>query len=96
MVLGALSLFGRLYRQYSICCCSTYSVGVDLSRFHLGQEVSGGELELILQVNLQQSIVVTNIILCTWRGRIKITSQNNFYNTIAMIYKTKMEPVYAL
>ena len=55
---------------------STYSVGLDVSRFHLGQEVNGGELELILQVNLQQGIVVTDIILCTWGGQnLKIQQQ---------------------
>lgn len=47
----------------------SYSVGQDVSCFHLGQEVSGGELELILQVNLQQSIIVANIILCPWREK---------------------------
>ncbi len=28
--------------------CTAYSVGLHVSRFHLGKEVSGGELELIL------------------------------------------------
>ena len=49
--------------------CGTYSVGLDISLFHLCQEVSWGELELILQVNLQQGVVVTNIKLCTWGGQ---------------------------
>lgn len=53
-------------------CSSTYSVGLNVSCFHLSQEVSGGEFELILQVNLQQSIVVTNIILSTCRGNIQL------------------------
>lgn len=51
------------------CCVvfdGTYSVGLDISRFHLGQKVSRGKLELILQVNLQQGVVVTDIILSTW------------------------------
>lgn len=51
--------------QHSALHCTTYSVGLDISRFHFGQEVSGGEFELILKVNLQQSIVVAHIILCT-------------------------------
>lgn len=45
--------------------CRAYSVGLDFSFFHLGQEINGGELELILQVNLQQGIVVTDIVLYT-------------------------------
>lgn len=46
---------------------NTYSVGQNVSCFHFGQKVSGGELKLILEVNLQQGVVVTNIILCTCR-----------------------------
>lgn len=44
---------------------SAYSIGLDVSCLHLSKEISWGEVELILEVNLQQSIVVTNIILCT-------------------------------
>lgn len=57
--------------------CSPHSIWLDVGCFHLGQEVSGGELELILQVNLQQSIVVANIILSPWRRKNKIKYQNN-------------------
>lgn len=59
--------------------CSPHSIWLDVGCFHLGQEVSGGELELILQVNLQQSIVVADIILCPWRrkNKNKIKNRNN-------------------
>lgn len=61
--------------------CSPHSIWLDVGCFHLGQEVSRGELELILQVHLQQSIVVANIILCPWRrkrkNKNKIKNQNN-------------------
>lgn len=43
--------------------CSAYSVWRDVSGLHLGQEVRGRELEVILQVNLQQGVVVTDIVL---------------------------------
>lgn len=64
--------------------CGIYSVGLDISCFHLGQEVSGGELELILQVNLQQGVVVTNIILSAWGGKCE-----NLCSYIYNIYSIK-------
>lgn len=73
-------------------CCgsankSAYSVGLDVSCFHLGQEISGGELELILQVNLQQGVVVTNVILCTWGGQFAHPCNYSTYNTQRFLYK---------
>lgn len=51
---------------WNIPDCSTYPVWQHISCFHLGQVVSGGELEVVLQVDLEQGVVVTDIILCTW------------------------------
>lgn len=43
----------------------THSVGLHVGCFHLGQVVSRGELEVVLQVNLEQGVVVTDIVLRT-------------------------------
>lgn len=45
-------LAGLRFVLYYIPDCSTHSVGLDISCFHLGQVISGGELVFILQVNL--------------------------------------------
>lgn len=72
--------------------CRAYSVGLNFSFFHLGQEISGGELELILQVNLQQGIIVTDIVLCTWGGQITVTPTTS--SSFSAVAGNRHEPRY--
>lgn len=69
--------------ENALIVCCTHSVGLDACCFHLSQELGGRELELILKVNLQQGVEVTNIILCTWGGEhthLLDTLQQKYYD----------------
>lgn len=50
---------------WNLTDCRTHSVGLHIRCFHLGQVVGRGELEVVLQINLEQGVVVTDIILRT-------------------------------
>lgn len=50
---------------WNLTDCRTHSVGLHIRCFHLGQVVGRGELEVVLQVNLEQGVVVADIILRT-------------------------------
>lgn len=54
------------------CSELTHPVGLHIGCLHLCKKICGGELMLVLQVDLKQSIVMADIISCTWNKNLEV------------------------